>query len=385
VTDRILRRPSPADGIEKLDLEGEIDVHLHGRLVRSFGEIFAGKEHVRLVVGLERAEHISMMPFRALAAARDACDGFVLVGMNEKVREVLTALGTTVGRFEIVATTPDALKLLAGASKKPKTRRKGDGGDARERFIRALLERDPGDPVAAEYAESLSPSAAEAGAEAAARGLVKCLGDEDADEDAIVESLVGIGAPAVPALLEALDDDETSFAAADALGRIGEPAIRPLLDSLLRNGAGPALDPLVEMGEPVGAHLLAVVNEAPADKLRELPRELVDSLTPRLEVLEAIVGRLIADKGLGDSLLDEVIVSLATRLGVPAIPSLCRLVRDGPLDPMGDVVGCFEKIEGLGKEDARRAVEALRARLAKDPEADTEQLEGVIAKLEKRA
>lgn len=329
----------------RIDLEGMFDVMRHATLVTTLGELFAGKTGVRLIVGLEKTEHVSGMPCKALAAARDACDAFVLVGMTTALRELLDLFKDSVGTFDSAATEAEAVALIARRAASKEKRSQGDGGDVRARFVAALLERDPGDPVAAAYAESLASTSTDAGAAAAARGLVQCLSDEEADEDEIVESLVEIGAPAVPALLEGLDDGAAGLAASAALVRIGEPAIRSLLRHLLRDSAGPALDALVEIGEPVGRHLADLVREAPAGQLTELPSELVDALEPRLDVLEALVARLVAEPELGESLLDEVVVSLATRLGARALPPLRRLVRGGPLDK-DDLEAMIAKLEG---------------------------------------
>jgi hypothetical protein len=58
----VTRHPPPAPGIERIDLEGVLDILTQEKV----GEIFAGKESVRLLVVLKRAEHVAMAAVGAL-------------------------------------------------------------------------------------------------------------------------------------------------------------------------------------------------------------------------------------------------------------------------------------------------------------------------------
>src|SRR4051812_21671067 len=109
--DRIARRPA-RDGFERLDLEGLIDVHMHEQLVAALEGALAGKKGTRLLLDLTKCEHISMLPFKVLAEARDRSAGFVLVGMQQGVRDVLELLGDDIGEFQEAANERDGLALL---------------------------------------------------------------------------------------------------------------------------------------------------------------------------------------------------------------------------------------------------------------------------------
>jgi HEAT repeat protein len=125
-------------------------------------------------------------------------------------------------------------------------------------------------------ADPAAPTAAKTPAE-----WVAVLRDENATDEqraAAVEALVKIGAPAVPILVDALDDENAYLSALQALGRLGPTAASaaPALLARLKAGANGSEVPVLSR---FGPGILPLLTEALADESPTLRRGAANVLT----------------------------------------------------------------------------------------------------------
>ena len=162
----------------------------------------------------------------------------------------------------------------------------------------------------------------------------------------LVEAFGAAGAPAVPALIQALGDDwdAVRFAAAEALGAIGDPQAVPALSVWAHAGEDAARDALQTLGHPMLDLPQAVAQVAAQGAWGVLIRALTCT-----QVREVVVG-----------------------LGAPAVPALIQALGDsdwdvrraaeGALGKLGDPQAVPALIQALGDsgwEVRRAAAEAL--------------------------
>ena len=80
------------------------------------------------------------------------------------------------------------------------------------------------------------------------------------------QALAQIGVPAIPALLQAMRDQDRWFAAAEALTAIGQPAIQPLIDLMREPPFGNfAFHALTNMGKIVVPAFIAALSDTNAE------------------------------------------------------------------------------------------------------------------------
>ncbi len=178
-----------------------------------------------------------------------------------------------------------------------------------------------------------------------------------------VEALVGIGEPAIGALIPLLGEGGDGHAgAAAALTRIGDAALRPLAEalgdenSLTRMGAATVLERLGWV--PTGAEEQAVY-------LIALQRwlEVVDLGAPAADLLAAWFGDPEVQAGVAESL---------ACLGAPAVPALIRLLgEEAHSEPAGDTLVRIGEaaveplIRALSEETLRPAAAAVLVRIGR--------------------
>jgi HEAT repeat protein len=151
------------------------------------------------------------------------------------------------------------------------------------------------------------------------------------------EVVVGLGAPAVPPLIQALGDSDRDVrrAAAEALGKLGDPqAVPPLIKALgdsdwdVRRAAAEALG---KLGDPQAVPPLSVWAHAGKDAARDALQTLGH---PMLDLPQAVAqvaaqgawGVLI--RALTCTQVREVVVGL----GAPAVPPLIQALGDSDRD-----------------------------------------------------
>jgi HEAT repeat protein len=204
--------------------------------------------------------------------------------------------------------------------------------------------------------------------------LIKALGDSDsAVRRAAAEALGKLGDPqAVPALIQALGDSDSAVrrAAAEALGAIGDPQAVPALIQALgdsdwdvRRAAAWALG---KLGDPQAVPALSVWAHAGGYAARDALQTLGH---PMLDLPQAVTqvaaqgawGVLI--RALTCTQVREVVVGL----GAPAVPALIQALGDGSenfrwaaawaLGAIGDPQAIPALIQALGDSDrdVRRA------------------------------
>jgi HEAT repeat protein len=168
------------------------------------------------------------------------------------------------------------------------------------------------------------------------------------------EVVVGLGAPAVPALIQALGDyrDDVRRAAAEALGAIGDPQAIPALSVWAHAGEYAARNALQTLGHPMLDLPQAVAQVAAQGAWGVLIRALTCA-----QVREVVVG-----------------------LGAPAVPALIQALGDGwddvraaaaeALGNLGDPQAIPALIKALGDYwyDVRRAAAEALGKLG-DPQA----------------
>ncbi len=208
--------------------------------------------------------------------------------------------------------------------------------------------------------------------------LIQALGhapfadDWDAVRRAAAEALVRIGAPAVPALIQALGDDWDAVrrAAAWALGAIGDPQAVPALiqalgdsDSAVRRAAAWALGAI---GDPQAVPPLSVWAHAGEYAARDALQTLGH---PMLDLPQAVAQ--VAAQGAWGVLIRALtcpqVREVVVGLGAPAVPALIQALGDSDravrraaaeaLRDLGDPQAIPALIEALGDDwdDVRRA------------------------------
>jgi HEAT repeat protein len=112
------------------------------------------------------------------------------------------------------------------------------------------------------------------------------------------QALAQIGVPAIPALLQAMREQESWFAAAEALTTIGQPAIQPLIDLIRDQPFGNfAFHALTNMGEIAVPAFVAALSDTDAEvrmwaatAFESVPnRTAYDALVVALQDPDAIV------------------------------------------------------------------------------------------------
>jgi HEAT repeat protein len=187
------------------------------------------------------------------------------------------------------------------------------------------------------------------GSEEAIPVLVKVLGDEiKYVREEASGALAKIGEPAIPALVEALDQNwAIDEAATEALAKIGEPAIPALIKRL--NFSSAAAEALSKIGEPAMPALLEAIKD-PNDNVRMRAAKALGGMGPKakqaipalIKALDDSFGRVrdAAADALGDIGSEEAVpvliealkerdmfevnraaIALA-KIGKPAIPAL---------------------------------------------------------------
>jgi len=188
-------------------------------------------------------------------------------------------------------------------------------GDPAVAPVLALLEDETG--AARENAVEVLGRLGVPGAVPAIVELVRSGGDRLHRK--AVDALIGIGAPAVSALIPLLGEDGDAHAgAAAALTGIGDPALAPLAEALVdensrvRMGAAGVLERLGRV--PAGVEEQAVY-------LIALQRwsEIVDLGAPAVDLLVARLGD-------PDTAVQAGVTEALACLGAPAVPSLIRLL-----------------------------------------------------------
>jgi HEAT repeat protein len=181
----------------------------------------------------------------------------------------------------------------------------------------------------------------------------------------LVEAFGAAGAPAVPALIQALGDSDWDVrcAAAEALGKLGDPQAVPALSVWAHAGEDAARDALQTLGHPMLDLPQAVAQVAAHGAWGVLIRALTCT-----QVREVVVGlgapavpALIQALGNSDSAVRRAAAEALGAIGDPqAIPALIQALGDD----WGNVR--FAAAEALGKLGDPQAVPALIQALGDD-------------------
>jgi len=294
----------------------------------------------------------------AQLAAKGAWGVLIRALPNEKVREIVMGFG--------VSAVPALIQALG--SRSDRVRRvacEALGAIGDPQAVPALsVCAHAGEESARKALQTLghpAPDLPQAVAQLAAKGawgvLIRALPNEK-----VREAVVGLGTPAVPALIQALRDWDRGvrWAAAEALVKIGTPAVPALIQALgsrsdrVRRAAAAALG---KLGDPQAVPALSVWAHAGENAARKALQTLGH---PALDLPQAV--SQVAAQGVWGVLIRALpntkVCRVIVQLGTPAVPKLTQAIGDSD----GDVrrAGC-EVLGAIGDPEAVPAlIQALR-------------------------
>ena len=171
-----------------------------------------------------------------------------------------------------------------------------------------------------------------------------------------IYTLSKIGEPAIPALINALDNEDTRQSAADILSRIGVPAIPALIRSANHADRGTSvsiINALIKIGKPAVSSLIGMLNHEDI----WIRNVTVAALT---EIGEPSVSELIEALHHQDNLVQINVAVTLGDIGKPALPALIEALDGSTITIRLKIIMALNRINSFkAKSSVMRQIPIL--------------------------